>query len=238
MDGYWLDLGLIDYTAAFAVQEKALAARMSGTLPPTIILQENPLTFTIGKSGNQSNVLASPETLKKLGIQVIEVSRGGDVTYHGPGQLIASPLLYLGDLGINANQYMHRMEDTLVRVLAEFGLHAKTRQDHPGVWLGGAKIGAVGIAVRHGYTFHGVSLNVNLDLAPFELINPCGVKDMPVTSMHVELGGQIPMKQVRRMLRQTIEEIFDLQLKELTVNEFTRRLDIKPVSSEGVNHGL
>ncbi len=156
------------------------------------------------------------------GIELIEVNRGGDVTYHGPGQIIASPLLYLGDINLNANQYMNRMEDVLLAVLAEFGLHAQRRADYPGAWLGDEKIGAVGIGVRHGYTFHGISLNVELDLWPFKLINPCGVAAMPVTSMHLALRRSVSMAEVRSVLRQVLCHTFDLELSEVTRTEIQK----------------
>ncbi len=219
MKSYWLDLGFLPYTPAFSLQEKALEARMEGRLPPTIILQENPPTFTLGRSGTESNILASPEELAARGIELINVNRGGDVTYHGPGQLIASPLLYLGDVDLNANQYMHRIEDVLIDVLAEFGLQAVKREQYPGAWLGEAKVGAVGIGVRHGYTFHGMSLNINLDLSPFKLINPCGVVAMPVTSMQAALGHPVSTRAVKTVLRQILATTFNLNLNDVTPAE-------------------
>lgn len=235
MHAYWLDLGLTHYTPAFAIQEQAFAARMAEAIPPTVILQENPPTFTIGRSGSRQNVLASPQELAERGIEVLEVNRGGDVTYHGPGQIVASPLLYLGDVDLNANQYMHRLEDVVIELLELYGLHGSKKPDYPGVWLdsgciGGQrlpehseKIGAVGIAVKHGYTFHGFSLNVNLDLSPYELINPCGVPRMPVTSLKRALGREIPMMEVRARLREIIGYTFRLDLSDITWAEMQTR---------------
>ena len=225
MDGYWLDLGLMSYAPAFVIQEQLLEARIRGWLPSTILLQENPLTFTIGRSGSRDNILASTDELNRLGIEVIEANRGGDVTYHGPGQLIASPLMYLGDFGINANQYMHWMEAVLIGVLDEFGIRADQRDEYPGVWYGEAKIGSVGIAVRHGYTFHGISLNVNLDLSPFQLINPCGMVNMPVTSMEKVLGCSVSMDHVRVVLRRIFEVKFDLHLREALLSEIQLKIN-------------
>ena len=132
--GYWLDLGLIQYAPAFAIQEQILQARLEGKLAPTVILQENLPVLTIGRSGSRDNILSSPEDLEQLGIEVLEVNRGGDVTYHGPGQLIASPLLYLGDIGLNANQYLHRLEDVLIELLACYDIHTGNKEGQPGVW--------------------------------------------------------------------------------------------------------
>jgi len=215
LKGYWLDLGRMPYLPAFAIQEQVLQARMEGRLPATIILQENPPTFTIGRGGSRDNLLVSPEELRQRGIEVLEVNRGGDITYHGPGQMIASPLLYLGNLGLNANQYLHRLEDLLIELLAGYGIQASKKPDYPGVWVGEAKIGAVGIAVKHGYTFHGFSLNVALDLTPFNWINPCGVPQMAVTSLEQVLGRPIPLAEVKARLRQIISDMFYLDLRDI-----------------------
>jgi lipoate-protein ligase B len=195
------------YEPAFAIQERILEARMGDRLPSTIILQENASVFTIGRSGSRSNILASADELQKLGIEVLEANRGGDITYHGPGQLIVSPLLYLGDVDLNANQYLHRLEDVLIDLLSTFGIRTYKKKDYPGVWWNQAKVGAVGIAVKHGYTFHGFSLNVNLDLAPFNLINPCGVSQMLITSLHQILGHEIPMAEIKNNENQFISRL-------------------------------
>ena len=216
---YWLDLGLMPYEPAFAIQERILEARMRDRLPSTIILQENSSVFTIGRTGSRSNILASADELQRLGIEVLEVNRGGDITYHGPGQLIVSPLLYLGDVDLNANQYLHRLEDVLIDLLSTFGIRTYKKKDYPGVWWNQAKIGAVGIAVKHGYTFHGFSLNVNLDLAPFNLINPCGVSQMLITSLHQILGHEIPMAEIKEKLHEIMMETFSLSIRDVSWKE-------------------
>ena len=221
---YWLDLGLMPYEPAFAIQERILEARMRDRLPSTIILQENSSVFTIGRSGSRSNILASADELQRLGIEVLEVNRGGDITYHGPGQLIVSPLLYLGDVDLNANQYLHRLEDVLIDLLSTFGIRTYKKKDYPGVWWNQAKIGAVGIAVKHGYTFHGFSLNVNLDLAPFNLINPCGVSQMLITSLHQILGHEIPMAEIKEKLHEIMMETFSLNIREVSWKEVQEAL--------------
>jgi lipoate-protein ligase B len=214
MHGCWLDLGFIEYAPAFAVQEQIFTARLEGRLPPVLLLQENPPTYTIGRSGSRDNILAPAGELEKRGITVLEVNRGGDVTYHGPGQLIASPLLYLGDLDLNANQYLHRLEDLLISLLAGFEIRAGKKEGQPGVFVGLEKIAAVGIAVKHGYTFHGFSINVCLDLTPYDWINPCGYPRLPVTSMSEVLGRQVSMGQVKNGLRKIFLEELNLDLQE------------------------
>ncbi len=217
--GNWLDLGLIPYKPAFAIQEQILEARMSDRLPSTIILQENLSVFTIGRTGSRSNILASTDELERLGIEVLEVNRGGDITYHGPGQIIVSPLIYLGDIDLNANQYLHRLEDVLIDLLSTFGIQTNKKEGYPGVWWNQAKIGAVGIAVKHGYTFHGFSLNVNLDLAPFDLINPCGFSQMQVTSLHQILGRNIQMSHIKKRLYEILMQTFSLTTRDVSWKE-------------------
>jgi lipoate-protein ligase B len=146
------------------------------------------------------------------------------VTYHGPGQLIVSPLLYLGDIELNANQYLHRLEDVLIELLANYDIHAGKKEDLPGVWHGEAKIAAVGIAVKHGYTFHGFSLNLNLDLAAFNLINPCGVSRMPVTSIRQISGQSPPMEQIKTELREILQKTFAFETRTTTWSDLARNL--------------
>ncbi len=214
------------YSAAFAIQEQILQARLKGKLGTTIILQENHPVFTIGRSGSRENILATRENLRQRGIEVLEVNRGGDVTYHGPGQLIVSPLLYLGDIGLNANQYLHRLEDVLMEMLAGYDVRTGKKEGYPGVWLKDSKIAAVGIAVKHGFTFHGFALNVDPDLDCFHLINPCGVSRMPVTSMRNALGESPPMVQVKTRLKQVLEECFDLETRMTSLSDIERKLKL------------
>lgn len=203
------------------------AARVDGRLGNTVILQENPPTFTIGKAGSRDNLLATPGELAQLGIEVLDVTRGGDITYHGPGQIIASPIYYLGDLNLNANQYLHILEDIVVDVLGVYGIQAGKQADYPGVWVGETKIGAVGIGVRHGFTFHGLSLNVNLDLEPYKLINPCGVPRMPVTSIARELGYEVPITDIKGYLRRSMESHLNSKLDNLLLTQLDSQLKIK-----------
>jgi lipoate-protein ligase B len=223
--GYWLDLGLIQYAPAFAIQDQLLQARLEGKIAPTVILQENLPIFTIGRSGSRDNILSSQKDLEQRGIEVLEVNRGGDVTYHGPGQLIVSPLLYLGDVGLNANQYLHRLEDVLIELLAYYGIQTGKKEGLPGVWLKDAKIAAVGIAVKHGYTFHGFSLNIDPDLDAFGLINPCGVKQMPVTSIRKVLGKFPPMEQIKFKLREILQKYFAFETRMISWPDLERNLE-------------
>jgi lipoate-protein ligase B len=224
--GYWLDLGLIQYAPAFTIQDQVLQACLDGRISSAVILQENLPIFTIGRSGSRNNILSSPEDLEQRGIEVLEVNRGGDVTYHGPGQLIVSPLLYLGDIKLNANQYLHRLEDVLIELLTGYDIQVGKKEGLPGVWHGEAKIAAVGIAVKHGYTFHGFSLNLNPDLAAFNLINPCGVRQMPVTSIRQLLGQSPPMEQIKTKLKGILQKTFAFEARTTIWSDLARNLEL------------
>jgi len=215
--GLWLDLGIMPYKPAFEVQTALYAERMEGDLPTIVIVQENNPVFTIGRTGSRSNILLTEAELHKLGIEVIDVNRGGDVTFHTTGQIIVSPLVYLGDIDRNANQYFHQLEDVQISVLDRYGIKSHKKEGYPGAWCGEEKIGAVGIAVRHGYTCHGFSLNVNPDLYPFSLINPCGVSRMPVTSMKKMLGRDIPGQEVRETIREIIGDLLGFDFRTITL---------------------
>lgn len=219
LNAYHLDLGLMPYIPAFEIQERAFAALREKRLPAIVIVQENPPVFTIGQAGSRLNILASPEELQERGIEIVTVSRGGDVTYHGPGQLIVSPLVYLGDLGLNANQFLHKLEDMAIALLEAFDIWAEKDPQHPGAWVRGsagehaAKIAAVGLAVKSGYTQHGFAINVDLDLAPYALINPCGVPAMPVTSMAAQLGRPVGAGAVKARLAQVFQDTLGIALQ-------------------------
>ncbi len=215
--GLWLDLGLMPYRPAFDIQTALYTERIAGDLPTIVIVQENNPVFTIGRTGSRSNILATEKELRELGIEIIEVNRGGDVTFHAPGQIIVSPLFYLGDIDQNANQYFHRLEDVQISVLDRYGIKSEKKEGYPGAWCGEEKIGAVGIAVRHGYTCHGFSLNVKPDLYPFGLINPCGVEGMPVTSMKKMLGSEISGEQVRETIRDIMGNMFGFEFRTIAL---------------------
>lgn len=230
-NGYWLDLGRIGYLPAFDIQERLIKARMEGRVQSVVILQENDPVFTIGRSGSRDNILTSSEELERWGIEVLEVNRGGDVTYHGPGQLIVSCLFYLGDLDLNANQYLHSLEDVLMNFLSLYGIETTKKPDYPGVWVKDSKIGAVGIAVKHGHTFHGFAVNANLDLSPYELINPCGVSRMPIVSLNQVLNQPVDMSEVKKELKTIIENMFSLDLADATWSDLKAGLN-EPVPEE------
>ena len=180
-------LGLVPYPEAWALQGRLADARRAGVAPDTLILLEHPHTYTIGRSGTREHVFLTDAELATRGIICLDVDRGGDVTYHGPGQLVGYPIFDLGpqpDVG----RYLRNLEDCLIDTLADFGIAGGRLSGYTGVWIGDRKIAAIGVKVSQGVTTHGFALNVTTDLSLFTHILPCGISDKGVTSMAVELG--------------------------------------------------
>jgi lipoyl(octanoyl) transferase len=199
------NLGHLDYRSAWAEQEKAHADVLAGG-PPRILLVEHPPVITFGRrDGGERHLIASDEQLQKLGVEIVKSDRGGDITFHGPGQLVAYPILRLNDFRLSVGAYVHRLEDAVIATLAELSIPAQKNPAAVGVWVedGGelAKICAIGVRVSRGVTLHGVALNVTTDLAYFDLIVPCGLPGKRVTSLQRLLGDRIPaMRHLRNRL--------------------------------------
>lgn len=183
------------YQEAWAIQNRLADARRAGAAPDTLILLEHPHTYTIGRSGTREHVYLREDELTARGISCLEVDRGGDVTYHGPGQLVGYPILGLGprpDVG----WYLRTLEACLIDVLSDFGINAGRLAGYTGVWIDDRKIVAIGVKVSQGVTTHGFALNVSTDLSLFTHILACGIPDKGVTSMALELGAAPPMAEV------------------------------------------
>jgi lipoyl(octanoyl) transferase len=186
-------LGRIAYGDAWALQKRLVDARVAGAIPDTLLLLEHDAVLTLGKHADERHVLAAPRDLRRRGIEVIRVERGGEVTYHGPGQLVAYPILRLGDRGILLRPLVRALEDAMIETCAALGVGATRRDGHPGCWVmdegrPARKIGALGIRVERGVSYHGIALNVDPDLRDFELIDPCGMPGLVSTSIAEELG--------------------------------------------------
>jgi len=188
-------LGLVPYPEAWALQNRLADARRAGLAPDTLVLLEHPHTYTIGRSGTRDHVFLTEAELAARGITCLDVDRGGDVTYHGPGQLVGYPIFDLGpqpDVG----RYLRNLEDCLIETLADFGIAAGRLSGYTGVWIGDRKIAAIGVKVSQGVTTHGFALNVSTDLSLFTHILPCGISDKGVTSMALEVGRSPAMTEV------------------------------------------
>ncbi len=184
-------LGLVPYREAWAMQQELAAARRAGRIPDTVVLLQHPHTYTIGRSGTRDHVFLTERELADRGITCLEVDRGGDVTYHGPGQLVGYPILGLGPTP-DVGRYLRLLEGSLIDVLADFGIASDRLSGYTGVWIGNRKIAAIGVKVAQGVTTHGFALNVTTDLSYFSHILPCGIPDKGITSMAVDLGDRVP----------------------------------------------
>ena len=170
-----------------------------------IILCEHPHVYTLGRSGKEGNMLLSEEQLQKIGATLYHIDRGGDITYHGPGQLVCYPILNLEEFSLGLKEYVHLLEEAVIRVCASYGIAAGRLEKATGVWLEGdtpraRKICAIGVRSSHFVTMHGLALNVNTDLRYFSYINPCGFIDKGVTSLQQELKREVPMEEVKQRL--------------------------------------
>jgi lipoate-protein ligase B len=204
-----VDLGRVPYEEAWSLQLRLVEARASGRLETDVALAlEHPPVFTLGKRGGRDNLLVPQERLERSGIAVVQVERGGNITYHGPGQLVVYPIVALESAGIGVVDMVERLEEVMIRVCGEWGIAAGRNPANRGVWVGDKKIGAIGIAVRRGVSFHGMALNVNTDLAPFSWIQPCGLAGVGVSSMQAETGAELPLSSVHRALSRHLQAVF------------------------------
>jgi lipoyl(octanoyl) transferase len=191
IDVRWI--GRIDYRAAWALQRELVEARVAGTINDQLLLLEHPAVLTLGRHADEGFVRAQPDVLARRGIEVIRVERGGEVTYHGPGQLVAYPILALSRRGLLVRPLVRALEGALAETCAELGVQAGPRAGHPGCWVepdgaGPRKIGALGLRVERGVCFHGIALNIDPALADFELLDACGMPGVISTSIATELG--------------------------------------------------
>lgn len=203
------DLGLIPYTEALALQADLVVRRRAGEIPDQLLLLQHPHVITLGSASSRSHVLADEGRRRDLGIDLIDVGRGGDVTYHGPGQLVAYPILDLKPDRKDIHRYLRDLEAVLVRTLDELGIRGEPLPDLTGIWVGGRKIAAIGVRVSSGWiTSHGFALNVSNDLSYFETIVPCGIQDVSITSVTQELGGPLEFTDILEFVAEAFAEIF------------------------------
>jgi lipoate-protein ligase B len=210
----WLsiDFDRIDYREAWELQGKLIAARKERVLEKDIVLfLEHPPVFTLGRRGGRECLLVSEEFLEKSGVQVIQVERGGNITFHGPGQLVAYPIVDLQSARIKVVDFVSGLEEVMLRTAAHWGIAAGRNSANRGIWVGPHKMGSIGIAVRRGISFHGLALNVRTDLTPFSWIQPCGLKDVGMTTMQREIKQKLSIQQVRTVLKKHFEKVFGVK---------------------------
>ena len=202
------------YLEVLALQEQVHAQRVAGQCPDTLLLLEHRPVYTLGRSAAVSHVLYSEEHLRAAGIERVETTRGGDVTYHGPGQLVGYPMLHLGEAGLRVLEYIDALEESLIRAVSAFGVVAGRDTRNRGVWVGDAKLAALGIRVAHQVTMHGFALNVAPRMDDYRGIVACGLQDAGVTSLALLLGEPPDMAAVKRQVERSFRDVFGYEESE------------------------
>ncbi len=222
-----VELPVTDYVEALDLQRRLVAARKDGDIEfNVVILVEHSPVFTLGRRGGMDNLTVSEGFLEKEGVAVIPTGRGGDITFHGPGQLVCYPIVHLPTARIKVVDFVSRLETVMIRTAADWGVRAETSSVNRGVWVNGKKLGSLGIRVRRGVAFHGFALNVNTSLDPFGWINPCGLHGVSMTTMARERSRPIPINQVRKATARHMETVFDVELAPMRLRELRRGLEM------------
>lgn len=211
-DGVWIDLGVMEYGACWEVQRARAQSVQEGLLPDTLLLVRHPPVLTLGASFHEENLLLSRGEYSARGIQIERTDRGGDVTYHGPGQLVIYPIFDLSRHGRDLHAWMRGLEETMIQVCATFGLSARRFPPHTGAWIGDRKVAAIGVKVRRWVNLHGIALNCSTDIGVFDLIVPCGIQGYGVTSISAELGQAVEPEQAITPTVRAFENVFGTRL--------------------------
>jgi lipoate-protein ligase B len=201
-------LGQVGYHEAWALQRELVAARGAEEIPDTLVLLEHPPTITLGRSGAAAHLLGSEAELEGRGVEFVRTDRGGDITFHGPGQIVGYAIVDLDSRDRDLHRYLRDLEAVVIGALSEFGIRAGRAAGLTGVWVGDAKVAAIGIRVSRWVTHHGFALNVDTDLSYFDLIVPCGLADRRVTSMEALLGRSVGREAVETALGRAFEAVF------------------------------
>jgi lipoyl(octanoyl) transferase len=202
-------LGRVPYARGLALQAELVGERQAGRIPDQLLLLEHEPVFTLGRNARGENVLHPAEALRARGFDVFETGRGGDVTYHGPGQVVGYPILDLSPDRRDVHRYVRDLEEVMIRTCADYGLQASRVPGLTGTWLGDLKIGAIGVRIARWVTSHGFAFNVATDLAAFELIVPCGIRGRGVTSLEQRLGRRVPVARVMDRLAAHVASVFE-----------------------------
>ena len=201
-------LGRLPYAEGLELQARLVEDRVAGRIPDTLLLLEHEPVFTLGRNARHENVLVPADALRERGFEVFETGRGGDVTYHGPGQIVGYPIIDLKPDRQDVHRYVRDLEEVMIRTCADFGVAAARIKGCTGCWVGDAKIGAIGVRLSRWVTSHGFAFNVNVDLAPFQMIVPCGIREKGVTSLQRLLGRDVELEAVSERLTQAMLAVF------------------------------
>ncbi len=203
-----IDLGRTRFKDAWETQKRLVSLRSRSRIPDCLLLTEHEPVMTTGRASSKSNLLCSPTELRERGIELYDIERGGDITFHGPGQLVAYPIIDLNARGRDLHRYLRDLESIVAATLGDLGLEAGIKQGLTGVWVNDCKLAAIGVAVSRWITYHGVALNVNTDLDYFKLIKPCGITQYPVGSISSMLGEKIDLQKVADLLADNFARLF------------------------------
>jgi lipoyl(octanoyl) transferase len=223
-----VDWGLIGYAEAYALQKRVEAARKSGAIEDLLLFCTHPPVITLGRSGKRENLLASEQVLRQKGVEFHATDRGGDITYHGPGQIVGYPILNLGAIRRDVAWYLRMLEEAMIRATAEFGITAGRVSLKTGIWVRTGnteeKLAAIGVHISRWVTSHGFAYNVSTDLRNFDLIVPCGIADRKATSLEKLLGRNIEEKEVAPRIAKHLGELLGLEMKEGSKKELLEKL--------------
>jgi len=237
-----VNLGLIGYAEAYALQKRIVAARKAEAIEDVLLLCEHPHVITQGRNGKREHLLVGEHVLRQKGVEFYETSRGGDITYHGPGQIVGYPILNLGEIRRDVVWYVRMLEEAMIRATAEFGITAGREPGKTGVWVEFAedgsslatrhsplatseKLGAIGVHISRWITSHGFAYNVSTDLRFFDLIVPCGIADRKATSLEKVLGRTVKESEVAPRIARHLGELFGLELKNNSKEDLLRKLE-------------
>ena len=223
-----VNLGLMEYNQAWALQSELVAAKVDGRLSRDIfLLVEHPAVFTLGRRGGRDYLQVGEAVLKQAGIPIVQAERGGYITFHGPGQAVVYPIIDLEERRLGVAEYVAALEEIMLQTVGSLGLQAHRSSTNPGIWMDNRKMGSIGIALRKGISFHGLALNVNLDLTPFSWIQPCGLAGVSMTSVQQELGQKMPMQIVFQTLKKNFQSVLGLNINDLSCSELQQLLNRK-----------
>jgi len=217
-----VELGLIDYQSAVSLQNRLVALRSDSKIPDTLLLLEHPHTYTVGKRSNPSHLLLSEDEMINRGIRFYPIDRGGEITYHGPGQLVGYPITGVGGL-VKIRDYLNDLEEMLIKTALDFGVKTERLPGYPGTWFGVEKLAAIGLRVTRGVSKHGFALNVSTDLSYFEGIVPCGLYGKGVTSLSEILGYRVPLNLVQKSLIRNFAAAFNLDIIHMQKDELMEK---------------
>jgi len=223
-----MDLGLIAYAQAWELQKRVVRARKAGAIEDVLLFCEHPHVITLGRNGKRANLLATESVLRQKGVEYFETSRGGDITYHGPGQVVGYPILNLGAIKRDVVWYVRKLEEVMMRASGTFGIVARREENKTGIWVGegsaAEKLGAIGVHISRWVTSHGFAYNVSTDLRYFDLIVPCGIAARKATSLEKLLERQISLGEVKQPLAKYFGEVLGLEMNMADRQRFWRKL--------------